>query len=206
MKDLIQKGFRFTVGLYYFVYAQILFSVRYDRQYTRSLWYGFGEHGYRRIMRPGWKWAVNSYKGNKKLGVNQEVKWPVSPRCTVIIPENITFDPDDQNIFQSYGIYYQAFGRITIGKGTTIGPNVGLITANHLVSNVGRHDKAKEIRIGEGCWIGMNSVILPGVCLGNHVVVGAGSIVTKSFDEDNLVVAGNPARIIRRLENTGEKK
>jgi maltose O-acetyltransferase len=54
------------------------------------------------------------------------------------------------------------------------------------------------ITIGDNCWIGGNSVINPGVSLGNNVVVGSGSVVTKSFG-DNVVIAGNPAKIIRHL-------
>ena len=46
----------------------------------------------------------------------------------------------------------------------------------------------------------MNAVILPGVTLGDHTIVGAGSIVTKSFPEGYVVIAGNPAKIIRTLE------
>lgn len=202
MSKIISKGFRFLGGLYYFVFAQILFLNKYDRKYTQSItWYGYGKRGYRKIMSPGWKWAVDSYRGNRRLGVNQAARWPVSPRCTVIIPENVIFDPDDQNIFQSFGIYYQAFGKIIIGKGTTIGPNVGLITSNHLLGNIDTHDKPKDVTIGKHCWIGMNSMILPGVRLGNHVVVGAGSVVTKSFEEDYLLIAGNPARVIKRIQN-----
>ena len=45
----------------------------------------------------------------------------------------------------------------------------------------------------------MNSTILPGVHLGNHVIVGAGSVVTKSITEDNVVVAGNPAKIVKKI-------
>ena len=50
----------------------------------------------------------------------------------------------------------------------------------------------------------MNSVILPGVTLGNHTIVGAGSVVTKSFDEGYCIIAGNPARIVKRF-NKNEK-
>lgn len=48
----------------------------------------------------------------------------------------------------------------------------------------------------------MNSVILPGVVLGEHTVVGAGSIVTKSFSEGYCVIAGNPAKIIKKNKIT----
>lgn len=53
--------------------------------------------------------------------------------------------------------------------------------------------------IGDKCWIGMNSVILPGVVLGDNTIVGAGSVVTKSFENGHCVVAGNPAKLIKRL-------
>ena len=59
------------------------------------------------------------------------------------------------------------------------------------------HQEAKEVVIGENCWLGMNSVILPGVSLGDNTIVGAGSVVTKSFMDGNCVIGGNPARIIR---------
>jgi acetyltransferase-like isoleucine patch superfamily enzyme len=57
----------------------------------------------------------------------------------------------------------------------------------------------KEIHIGEDCWIGGNVCILPGVVIGKGSVVGAGSVVTKSVP-DFTVVAGNPAKFIRKIE------
>lgn len=63
----------------------------------------------------------------------------------------------------------------------------------------------KEIHVGEDCWIGGNVVILPGVSIGRGSVVGAGSVVTKSVDEFT-VVAGNPARVIRKIETAMDTK
>jgi acetyltransferase-like isoleucine patch superfamily enzyme len=59
----------------------------------------------------------------------------------------------------------------------------------------------KEIHVGEDCWIGGNVVILPGVVIGRGSTIGAGSVVTKSV-EAFTVVAGNPARVIRRVETS----
>ena len=90
-------------------------------------------------------------------------------------------------------------GKIVIGEGTYIAPNVGIITTNHDLNNPDEHLGGEDVLIGKQCWIGMNSVILPGVVLGDHTIVGAGSIVTKSFHEGNCVIAGNPARKIKEL-------
>lgn len=148
----------------------------------------------------GWKWVWRSIWLQKILGFNRFVPWPVSPFIIISDPNNIFFDPDDINNFQGYGNYFQNFkGKIYIGKGTYIAPNVGIITANHNPYNLDEHLPGKDVIIGKKCWIGMNSVILPGVCLGDHTIVGAGSVVTKSFPDGNCIIAGNPARIIRVL-------
>jgi len=58
--------------------------------------------------------------------------------------------------------------------------------------------ESKKITVGDGCWIGANSVIMPGVHIGSGVVIGAGSVVNKNC-LDNSVYAGVPARRIRSL-------
>lgn len=103
-------------------------------------------------------------------------------------------------MFQGQGKYFQAQdAKIIIGRGTYIANNVGIITTNHDINNLDRHDPGKNIKIGEKCWIGMNSMILPGVHLGSGTIVGAGSVVTKSFLQGNIIIAGNPAKIIRTI-------
>ncbi len=101
---------------------------------------------------------------------------------------------------------------ITIGDNTAIGGNVKILdndfhpieveTRNQLLAdpNGGNSDliPAKEIKIGKNCFIGCNSIILKGSVLGDNCVVGAGAVVAGQF-EDNCVIAGNPAKVIRRL-------
>lgn len=62
---------------------------------------------------------------------------------------------------------------------------------------------AYPVTIGDNCWIGANSTINPGVTIGDNVVVGSGAVVTKDVP-DNCVVAGVPAKIIRRLDEENE--
>lgn len=158
----------------------------------------------------GLRWTLRSILTQKIFGIgNRNADFPVSPYCHVITPEAIEFDPSDLHNFQVFGTYYLARpngGNIKIGKGTWIGPGVGLITQNHDLYNLDKVKAPKPIIIGEKCWIGMNSVIMPGVILGNHTVVGALSIVTHSFPEGNCLIAGNPARKIRDLVDLDYEK
>ncbi|WP_125706795.1 sugar O-acetyltransferase [Lacticaseibacillus porcinae] len=94
---------------------------------------------------------------------------------------------------------------ITIGSHCYVGPDVGFYTPVHPLSAKLRDadvELGKPITLGDSIWIGGHASILPGVTLGDRVVVGAGSVVTKSFGSD-VVIAGNPARIIHHLDADG---
>lgn len=85
---------------------------------------------------------------------------------------------------------------VRIGAGTMFGPNVQVYTATHPIDAAERAkgpEYAKPIRIGRDCWIGGSAVISPGVTIGDRVIVGAGSVVTRDVPDDTIVV-GNPAR------------
>jgi acetyltransferase-like isoleucine patch superfamily enzyme len=130
------------------------------------------------------------------LRVNTRVPWPVHFTSRVVCPERVRLGratyPGDMP-----GCYIQAINGIEIGDETILAPGVGLISANHDPDDLDRHLPCEPIRIGKHCWIGMNAVILPGVQLGDHTIVGAGAVVTRSFPHGHCVIAGNPARLIR---------
>ena len=100
------------------------------------------------------------------------------------------------------GVYIQNFNHVYIGDNVRIAPGVKIISRNHNVQDVSRHDEYKDIHIENNCWIGANTVILPGITLGENTIVGAGSVVTKSFVDGYCIIAGNPAKLIRKLDKT----
>lgn len=107
----------------------------------------------------------------------------------------------DRNII-GRGSSIVAHYSIEIGNGVFTGPNIYITDQNHTFEDldepIGRQPTREgPVKIGDGCWIGTGAVILPGVELGKHVVVGANSVVTKSVPEYSLV-AGAPAKIIRQ--------
>lgn len=184
---------KFVKRLYYYIVGKIILPFVYDKKYLKGYFYRGKLGG------AGFEVACKDFFNCKRLGINKGVPFPVNPHTVVVGAENIRFDKDDLHIFQTPGCYFQAIGNIILGKGCYVAPNVGIITANHLFNDLTKHSLPKEVIIGKNCWIGMNSVILPGVKLGDNTIVGAGSVVTKSFEEGNCVICGNPAKKIKDL-------
>ena len=90
---------------------------------------------------------------------------------------------------------------ITIGENSFLGPNCLLTTVTHEIGNSDQRagvNLYKSIKIDEGCWLGANVTVLPGVTIGKGCIVGAGSLVNKSLEE-NYMYAGVPARKIKYL-------
>lgn len=134
----------------------------------------------------------------KILRQNTGVSWALHHTSTIHCADKIV---KGAGVFpgDSPGVYINAINGVYIGDYTNIGPGVGLLSANHNFTDNSVYDPAEPIRIGRHCWIGKDASILPGVQLGDFTIVGAGTIVTHSFSEGYCVLAGNPARKIKEL-------
>jgi acetyltransferase-like isoleucine patch superfamily enzyme len=113
------------------------------------------------------------------------------------VHRNANFSIGSRSFINS-GVMIDVSVAVSIGKRCLIGDSVVIQDSNYHEIEEGAGVKAKPVLIGNNVWIGRNSIILPGVEIGDHSVVGAGSVVTKSVPPRS-VVAGNPARIIREI-------
>ena len=110
--------------------------------------------------------------------------------------------------FANYNCTIIDVADVIIGDYCQMAPNVAIYTASHPVYPSTRntaYEYGKEIVIGDNVWIGGNSVILPGVHIGNDVVIGAGSVVTKDIP-DRCIAAGNPCKVIRKITEEDKRK
>ena len=117
----------------------------------------------------------------------------ISP-INIDFPSKIFFGKD---IFINRNCTFEGQGKIIIGDNIQIGPNVIFATSNHNLGDM--NEEFFEINIKNNVWIGANVVILPGVTLGPNVVVAAGSVVTKNYN--NCKIAGIPAKEIDKKFN-----
>jgi len=107
-----------------------------------------------------------------------------------------------ENFYANFGCVILDVAEVRIGENCFIAPQVGIYTATHPIDPIQRNsgvEFAKPIRTGNNCWIGGHATINPGVTLGDNVVVASGAVVTKSFGS-NVVIGGNPARVLKAIE------
>ena len=94
-------------------------------------------------------------------------------------------------------------GKITIGNQVSIASFVSIISENHVLKPEDNNPMAelsfKEVKIGNNCWIGEKAIILPGVSIGDYVIVAAGAVVTKDVPSYSIV-AGNPAKVVKKYD------
>ncbi|MDE6100824.1 MAG: galactoside O-acetyltransferase [Paramuribaculum sp.] len=123
----------------------------------------------------------------------------VSAPLTAIRPHMVKIG---KNVVVMPGCLMMSAGGITIDDGAMIAANVQLISNNHDLYER-QIITCRPVHIGKNAWIGAGATILPGVTIGDNAVVGAASVVTKNVDPDTIV-AGNPAKFIKRIPQRSE--
>jgi len=106
-----------------------------------------------------------------------------------------------KNVYANFNLTLVDDTHIYVGDYTMIGPNVTIATAGHPILPELRKQNYQynaPVHIGKACWLGAGVVIVPGVTIGDNVVIGAGSVVTKDIPS-NVVAVGNPCRILREV-------
>lgn len=151
------------------------------------------------------------YEYNHTLPSNQERKAELLRKMLAEVGEDCYIETP---FFANWGGKHVHFGKcvygnfnltlvddthIYVGDYTMMGPNVTIATAGHPILPELREQQYQynaPVHIGKCCWIGAGAIILPGVTIGDNVVVGAGSVVTKDLPS-NVVAVGNPCRVLR---------
>lgn len=142
-------------------------------------------------------------EGEKRQALLKEMFAEVGENCYIEPPLHANWGGHHvhlgKNVYANFGLTMVDDTHIYIGDHTMIGPNVTIATAGHPIAPELREQGLQynmPVRIGRNCWIGAGALIMPGVTIGDNVVVGAGSVVTKDLP-DNVVAAGNPCRVMR---------
>ena len=107
-----------------------------------------------------------------------------------------------KNFFANFDCFFMDCAPITFGDDVKIGPKCGFYTSNHVEDPLGRqigYCEAHPIKVSNNVWFGAQCVVLGNVTIGDNSIIGAGSVDTRDVPA-NVIVAGNPAKVIRPLK------
>lgn len=113
-----------------------------------------------------------------------------------------------ENFYSNYNLTILDCAKVKIGDNVMFAPNVSLFTAGHPVHHEPRNsglEYAFPITIGNNVWIGGGVIVNPDVTIGDNVVIGSGSVVTKDIPS-NVIAAGNPCKVIRKITEEDKDK
>ena len=135
--------------------------------------------------------------------IDNDCPYPKNFMSRVICGKKLIIENNSVQVLNSLavsgGCYIQACRGISIGAGTIWSFNVSMISLDHDLKDLSKATSKGPIIIGKNCWIGAGAVILSGVMLGDRTIIGANSVVNKSFPQGNIVIAGSPAKVIKEL-------
>lgn len=141
----------------------------------------------------------------KQKSIINKIIGKTGNECTILAPFWCDYGYNIEignNFFANHNLVILDANKVVFGNNVYLGPGCGFYTSGHPLDAKERSlglEYAYPITVGNDVWFGASVQVLPGVVIGSNVVVGAGSVVTKSIP-DNCIVAGNPAKIIRKIE------
>lgn len=153
-------------------------------------------------------WAFNQLKpsqSKEKEAYMKEVFAECGDNCYIELPFHANWGGSNVHfgdwVYANFNLTIVDDGHVYVGDKVMFGPNVTIATANHPIEP-GLRDRMlqynKDVHIENNVWIGANTVIVPGVTIGENSVIGAGSVVTKDIPA-NVVAVGNPCRVLREI-------
>lgn len=150
-------------------------------------------------------------EGKKRESMLKEMFAEIGEGCYIEPPFHANFGGAHvhfgKNIYANFNLTLVDDTHIYVGDYTMFGPNVTVATAGHPILPELRENMYQynfPVHIGKNCWIGAGVVIVPGITIGDNVVIGAGSVVTKDLPS-NVVAVGNPCKVLREV-NEHDKK
>lgn len=150
-------------------------------------------------------------EGEKRQKMLKEMFAEIGEGCYIEPPFHSNFGGGHvhfgKGIYANFNLTLVDDTHVYVGDYTMLGPNVTIATAGHPILpelRIQGYQYNMPVHIGKNCWLGAGVIVLPGITIGDNVVIGAGSIVTKDIPS-NVVAVGNPCRVLREV-NEHDKK
>lgn len=144
---------------------------------------------------------------DKRNAIMKEMMGDVGKDCYIEPPFHANWGGKHvhfgDGVYANFGLTCVDDTHIYVGSHTLFGPNVILATAGHpMMPELRKHgiQYNMPIHIGENCWLGAGVIVVPGVTIGDNVVIGASSVVTKDIPS-NSVAMGTPCRVVRQIND-----
>ena len=144
---------------------------------------------------------------DKRNAIMKEMMGDVGKDCYIEPPFHANWGGKHvhfgDGVYANFGLTCVDDTHIYVGSHTLFGPNVVLATAGHpMMPDLRKHgiQYNMPIHIGENCWLGAGVIVVPGVTIGDNVVIGASSVVTKDIPS-NSVAMGTPCRVVRQIND-----
>lgn len=149
--------------------------------------------------------ATRPLESEKRAALLKEMFAEIGENCYIEPPLHANWGGHHvhfgNHVYANFNLTLVDDTHIYVGDYTMLGPNVTIATGGHPIHPGLRQQSYQynaPVRIGKNCWIGSGVIIVPGVTIGDNVVIGAGSVVTKDIP-DHVVAVGNPCKVLREV-------